>query len=216
MQPTDLMTYLEALSKASAVAAPFVVAGWQAAKKLHPRTTGRVVDLFVRLDRTMTTVEQQLSPNGGGSMHDKVAQMSGALDEIRRDTATLAARQVALITSREEPTFETCEDGDFTIVSRSLEEFTGMSREQLEDMRWLSAFHPNDQERLADRYKAAIRDERKFEYTARLLHRGSVRWVHIHANRMPDLKHRDRTVGWLGVMNFATSEQIAAACAEER
>ena len=150
-----------------------------------------------RLGRTMDAVEQisrELGDNGGKSIKDSV-------NRIDRRTLMTDARQAALIASQPEAMFESDVTGHFTTANRALEDITGFSRAHLTGMEWVNVIHPEDRFRVVKEWDHAIKDQRAWIDTCRLLTAtGRLLLVRIEAHPMRESIGERNVVGWYGTV----------------
>jgi formate hydrogenlyase transcriptional activator len=78
-------------------------------------------------------------------------------------------------------------DGQFLDANRALQEYTGLTKEEVRSERFQGVFHPEDSERLRDLRAAAISRGVPFEHERRVRRRdGQYRWLLVQYNPVRD------------------------------
>jgi len=76
--------------------------------------------------------------------------------------------------------------------------FTGQTKKEIQGMGWLAAIHPDDRERTAEAWKAAVENGRLYEVDYRIRHHdGSYR--RFKARGVPVLERDGSIREWMGV-----------------
>src|SRR6202030_2104140 len=93
-------------------------------------------------------------------------------------------------------------DGQFLDANRALQEYTGLTKEEVRSERFNEVFHPEDSERLREARAAAISRGVPFEYERRVRHRDAqFRWLLVQYNPVRD--KRGAVIRW-----YATGTDI--------
>jgi formate hydrogenlyase transcriptional activator len=78
-------------------------------------------------------------------------------------------------------------DGEFLYANQTLQEYTGLTKEEVRSEGFRKVFHPEDFERLRDERAVALARGVPFEYERRVRRRdGQYRWLLIHYNPLRD------------------------------
>ena len=94
--------------------------------------------------------------------------------------------------------FTTQPDGSRTFVNRRWVEYTGLSVEHAAGFGWGAAVHPDDLDRVLEKWRMAVATGEPFEYEARFRNAdGEYRW--FHARTVPLRDGRGNIVRWSGV-----------------
>jgi PAS domain S-box-containing protein len=89
-------------------------------------------------------------------------------------------------------------DGGAEVVNRRWCEYTGCSAQEARGDGWLSAIHPNDLEKVRERWRGLLASGQAGEIEARLRRSdGRYRWFHFSASPMAE--DSGRIVGWCGI-----------------
>ena len=98
--------------------------------------------------------------------------------------------------------------GEYLDVNESWCRLTGRSPEQALGLRWISAIHPEDRERVVDTWASAIQEGRAFKAEFRVADTaGATRWVEGCA--MPQRGGRGQIVSYIGTLTDITERQRA-------
>jgi PAS domain-containing protein len=124
-------------------------------KKLHPFTT-ITTDIAV-LKTEVSTISKELKPNGGKSMKDQ-------MNDLQLSTKTILYRQRWILDNREEPIFETDENGNFTWANSALIRLTDRLFKDLENNNWINALCEKTRTEVNDSWQIAIENKRNFEH----------------------------------------------------
>jgi PAS domain S-box-containing protein len=93
-------------------------------------------------------------------------------------------------------------DGEYLYANPAVQEYTGLTREEVRTERFREILHPEDSERLRDQRDAAISRGVPFEYERRVRHRdGQYRWLLVQYS--PLLDERGEVIRW-----YATGTDI--------
>jgi PAS domain S-box-containing protein len=124
--------------------------------------------------------------------------LTKALDEIAKSEAELRT----IIDAIPQLIVAIGTGGDYLYANRALQEYTGLTKEQLGLEGFREVFHPEDSERLRDERDAAISRGVPFEYERRVRRRdGQYRWFLVQYN--PLLDERGSVIRW-----YATGTDI--------
>src|ERR1700730_11468090 len=144
---------------------------------------------IVRWYNLVTDIDERKRAEGElGKAFEKIAESEA---ELRTIIDAIPQLIVALGT-----------DGQFLDANRALQEYTGLTKEEVRSERFKEVFHPEDSERLRDVRAAAISRGAPFEYERRVRHRdGQFRWLLVQYNPVRD--ERGAVIRW-----YATGTDI--------
>jgi formate hydrogenlyase transcriptional activator len=126
------------------------------------------------------------------------AALTTALDEIAKSEAELRT----IIDAIPQLIVAIGADGTFLSANQALQEYTGLTKEEVSSEGFREVFHPDDTERLRDEREVAISRGVPFEYERRVRRRdGQYRWFLIQYN--PLLDERGDVIRW-----YATGTDI--------
>lgn len=115
--------------------------------------------LLARIERALSTVELELTPNGGGSMRDKLTRLD--MQSMLND-----ARVRALMQASQLPIIEADATGLCVFVSRALCRLSDFSYDELLGDGWHNMIEYVDRERMVKAYRDAVAARREFSETA--------------------------------------------------
>ncbi|MCU0536916.1 MAG: PAS domain S-box protein [Hydrococcus sp. Prado102] len=102
--------------------------------------------------------------------------------------------------------FRSDRDGSCIYVNDRTCEITGLAPEQSHGMNWVSAIHPDDQERVLSEWQQAVENRLLFRSEYRYLHAdGTVRWVIGQA--MPEIDEHEQIIGYIGTLTDISARQ---------
>ena len=88
-------------------------------------------------------------------------------------------------------------DGHAKLFNRRWLDYTGFSREQAEGWGWLGSVHPEDRERIAERWRTSFGEEKDFEVEAQFRrHDGEYRW--FLCKGVPQRDNLGKVISWFG------------------
>lgn len=122
-----------------------------------------------RIDRLI----ELIAPNGGSSLHDKVAGISTAVSAIAVRLEDVAQLQLAAIDLQPEAVLRTDPEGHCIFANRAWQALTGIPATDATGTGWLQAIHPDDQPRVRLEIMAAMREGRGYVIEYRLINRSS-------------------------------------------
>lgn len=96
-------------------------------------------------------------------------------------------------------------EGNCVFLNRALREFWGV-REDLSDFSWPATLHPEDVEKLAVPYGAAMKDQTAFEVEARY-RRADAEWRILHTSAQPRFSTAGEFLGMVGVNTDVTDQR---------
>lgn len=155
----------------------------------------RVVMPYLRLLSSLQTklafIEEQLRPNGGSSLRDRVNAIDTKLNQ--KD-----ARQWALVSSMREPVWESSPEGLCLRVNPAMLALTQRSADEYLGNNWETTVHPEDRERCAAEWETAVIRRRSFDMTFRVVQRGGAVF-RVEALSAPYIDlNTQKIAGWIG------------------
>lgn len=115
-----------------------------------------VTDDIAHLKNEVALISKELKPNGGKSMKDQ-------MNDLQKSAKTILHRQRWILDNREEPIFETDEQGNFTWANDSLIRLTDRLFKDLENNNWINALCEKTRGEVNDSWQMAIENKRNFE-----------------------------------------------------
>ena len=124
-------------------------------KKLKPYTT--ITKDIADLKNDVSGISKELKPNGGKSIKDQI-------NDLQLSTKTILYRQRWILDNREEPIFETDENGNFTWANSAMIRLTDRLFKDLENNNWINALCENTRTEINESWQIAIENKRNFEH----------------------------------------------------
>jgi PAS domain S-box-containing protein len=126
------------------------------------------------------------------------AALTKAFDEIAKSEAELRT----IIDAIPQLIVAIGVDGNFLYANQAVQEYTGLTKEEVGSEKFREVFHPEDSERLRDERAAALSRGVAFEYERRVRRRdGQYRWFLVQYNPLRD--ERGQVIRW-----YATGTDI--------
>lgn len=156
---TEVTTNInEYLTLANATIAALILFGgylMNFTRKIKPYIA--VTDDIAHLKKEVTLISDELKPNGGKSIKDQ-------MNDLQKSTKTILYRQRWILDNREEPIFETDEQGNFTWANDSLIRLTDRLFKDLENNNWINALCEKTRDEVNESWQIAIENKRNFEH----------------------------------------------------
>jgi PAS domain S-box-containing protein len=108
------------------------------------------------LKESIGKISDEFKNNGGSSLKDQI-------DKLTKSTDTILYRQRWILDNRQEPIFETDEQGNFTWVNDSLTRLTDRTFRELKGNNWINCLEESSRAKVSDSWHSAIDDKRNFE-----------------------------------------------------
>lgn len=124
-------------------------------RAIKPYTT--ITDDIKNLNITVSNISKELKPNGGSSLKDQVT-------DLHKSTKIILNRQRWILENREEPIFETDENGNFKWVNEAFIRLTDKLFKDLENNNWINAVCETMRDDVDNHWKNAIKNKRNFEH----------------------------------------------------
>lgn len=127
-----------------------------------------------KLHTMIETIYSEITPNHGTSLKDKVNTIERKLEENTQATSVIMHRQRWLLDNRDEPIFESRDDGTCTWVNDKYCKLTGYSVDDFLNNGWKSVLHEADRERISVEWESAVKDKRDSHATFRIVSKDGV------------------------------------------
>ena len=151
----EIIEIINKINSSIVVITAFCVYMFYVLKKLHPFTT-ITTDIAV-LKNEISHISKELKPNGGKSLKDQ-------MNDLQLSTKTILYRQRWILDNREEPIFETDENGNFTWANSAMIRLTDRLFKDLENNNWINALCENTRTEINESWQIAIENKRNFEH----------------------------------------------------
>lgn len=119
--------------------------------------------------KQLNLIFKELTPNGGGSMKDKINHMSKEITTNTTMTEQIYYRQRWMLDHRTESIFEADKSGQIHWVNKPYCILTGRDSTDLLGHNWKNTVHEDDRERVVANWDACVKDERQFEDEYRMI-----------------------------------------------
>ena len=124
-------------------------------RAIKPYTT--ITDDIKTLNTTVANISKELKPNGGSSLKDQVT-------DLHKSTKIILNRQRWILENRDEPIFESDENGNFKWVNEAFIRLTDKLFKDLENNNWINAVCEKMRDEVDHQWKTAIKNKRNFEH----------------------------------------------------
>lgn len=186
---TDNLNLIVSVSAASGALVGFGV--WIRGRWVRP-FHATLARRLAQLDAVVASVR----PNGGASLYDKI-------DSIDRRLAVAEVRSKTVLSTMCLGEWHSNSEGVCVYVSPAACRLVGRSSEDFLGNNWHNVVWPEDRERVADEWAAAVRGQRVFEMRYRWwTHTGEL--VPIYATANPLFASDGTLTGWLAVVDRDT------------
>ena len=138
---------------------------------------GRVCYVFVknqflsikRVHDQVDTIFKEITTNGGGSIKDKINLISDQMKVNTDMTEKIFLRQRWILDNREEPIFESADDGRCVWVNKPYIKLVKQDVSYFLDNGWKNAIHEEDRERVVNLWNDCVKDGRMYEDEYRIV-----------------------------------------------
>lgn len=139
------------------IAALIIFVGYMSSflRAIKPYTT--ITDDIKTLNTTVANISKELKPNGGSSLKDQVT-------DLHKSTKIILNRQRWILENRDEPIFESDENGNFKWVNEAFIRLTDKLFKDLENNNWINAVCEKMRDEVDHQWKTAIKNKRNFEH----------------------------------------------------
>lgn len=146
-------------------------------------------------------IAEELRPNGGQSTKDKINNLDGNVSALRHRAEKIDARQWAIVSSLNQPTWESDATGLAIRANASLLELIGRGQDDLVGNGWSNILAPEDASRVWKEWTLAVKQLRTFELTYDVVNAITKKRYRVHAVAVPYFDSERRPHGWIGVYN---------------
>ena len=108
----------------------------------------KVLKTHDQLVNKIETIYYEVTPNGGGSIKDKINKIDKELKENTEVTRTIFYRQRWILDQRDEPIFESGENGECLWVNNIYIKVFKKNKEEYLGEGWKNLIHSNDKDRV--------------------------------------------------------------------
>jgi PAS domain S-box-containing protein len=102
-------------------------------------------------------------------------------------------------------------NGQFTSPQPGWAAYTGQTFEEYEGSRWASAVHPEDRERVAEAWRAAVASKSIYEVEWRAWHGASRTWRHCHSRGVPIVGDHGEVREWIAAVTDVHERKLLEA-----
>lgn len=198
--PTSIQPWFDLIIAGSAV---FVILGavW---KWVIPAVTS----IRARL-RDVKFIAEELRPNGGSSIKDKINSLDSNVAGLKQRAEKIDARQWAIVSSLNQPTWESDADGLAIRGNASLLELIGRGQEELVGNGWSNILAHSDVAKVWREWSLAVKQSRTFEMSYEIVNPITKKRYKVHAVAVPYYDSERKPHGWIGVYNNVTEVKPA-------
>lgn len=151
--------------------------------------------------KKIDTIYAEVKPNGGASLRDSIDRQEAALGEVRDGLDMADARQWAILSSTNHPTWESGPDGGCLRANAALLDLVGRSADQMAGNGWENIVAKEDARRVWKEWAEAVKQRRAFESTYRVVNHVTGGEFLIDGRATPILGRNGALRGWIGVYN---------------
>ena len=124
---------------------------------------------ITKVHSQVEAIFKEITPNGGGSIKDKINVMSTEITENTKLTQQIFHRQRWIMDRRNEPIFETTQAGEYVWVNYPFAELVGREKEDIIGHNWKNVIHEDDRHRVISNWDSAVKDGRSYEDEYRII-----------------------------------------------
>lgn len=117
----------------------------------------------------LKAIKQEVQPNGGHSLNDKVSAISTHLVDIDKKLIELKVRQRNGSEILDVANWESDSDGRVEYVSTALCDLLGRSSSSLMDNKWTAYLHPEDKDRVVKEWNESVKSAGDFNSVYRFI-----------------------------------------------
>ena len=187
---------IEDTTKLATVVLGFIVALYKFLKisyEFLKKQYERITSLHNKVD----VIFKEVTPNGGCSIKDKINSLSQQMAENTQMTEKIFHRQRWILDNRDEPIFESSEDGKCIWVNSSYMKLLKRDNTYFIEHGWKNAIHESDRDRVVDNWNDCVKDGRMYEDDYKMVDvDGNIISVHCNAVKT----HNNGYIGSLKVI----------------
>lgn len=124
---------------------------------------------ILRVHHQVEVIFKEITPNGGGSIKDKVNVMSKEISTNTQMTEQIFHRQRWMMDHRQEAVFEAQLTGEIAWVNKPYCKLSGRDSNELIGHNWKNTILEEDRERVISNWDSCVKDGRQFEDEYRLV-----------------------------------------------
>jgi len=117
----------------------------------------------------LDVIFKEVIPNGGGSIKDKINHLSEQMSINTQITEKIFHRQRWILDNREEPIFESSDDGKCIWVNSAYTKLFKHDISYFLEHGWKNVIHEEDRERVVDHWNDCVADGRMYQDTYRMV-----------------------------------------------
>lgn len=129
----------------------------------------RKIESISKVHSQVDVIFKEITPNGGGSIKDKVNAMSLEMINNTKLTEHIFQRQRWMMDQRTEPIFETNLQGEYIWVNKQFAMLVERDMGTLMGHNWKNTVYEEDRDRVVSNWNSSIKDKRSFEDEYRLI-----------------------------------------------
>jgi PAS domain S-box-containing protein len=132
----------------------------------------KITEQFSSITKVHSQVEsifKEITPNGGGSIKDKINLMSCEITENTKLTNKIFYRQRWIMDRRSEPIFEATSAGEYVWVNLPFIELVQRERDGLLGHNWKNIIHEDDRQRVISNWESSVKEGRAYEDEYRIV-----------------------------------------------
>jgi PAS domain-containing protein len=158
------------------------------------------------VEKDMALVKKELFPNGGGSLRDTLDHVVASVHELRRTNAASSDFVRALACEAGVVILQFDSDGQLIWATERWYKLTGLTIDQAGGTGWVNALYIDDRERIDDRWKDAVANQRAFIDSFRFQHVHTGAVVAVRVEALPTVSgDAARPIGWVATMTVTTA-----------
>lgn len=151
-----------------------------------------------------STVDYQLSNNGGGSLVDKVDKLATKLDEVATGIQRLDIWKSAWMELYDNPVFISNALGNCVWVNNEYLKTVGATFQDVEGQGWNRIIHPEDRAKVKEDWKLAVETAATFQSSYRVVNLQTSSVHSVHCKSKPLIKDA-HLVGYIGVWDVSST-----------
>lgn len=149
-----------------------------------------LVNQLEKVMPAMQTIAEQMSPNGGSSVFDRI----GRIDE---NVQRVGERVRAMLDASERGIWESDIEGEVVYLSPSLLHLLGINREEGLGRGWISSIHVDDRDKVRTEWFTCVKDRREFQMDFRVVTRNNESLL-VMAHASPIRSDSGKVLGFMG------------------
>lgn len=143
-------------------------------------------------------IKRELTYNGGSSIKDSIKRIE---ENINNSSFKLKA----VLSLKQEPIWESDENGNCKWVNDAYIRITGYSLEHLKNLGWLMTVKESERKNIEYEWLRSINEKRTFNQEMSIKTSSST-FIKVHAHGFPIMTHDNKLSGYMGILNFNNKE----------